>query len=70
MKLYIAATPDKYELPIFVAYSAVELARMCGYDPQRIYQAVKNQRRPTKDGKPHTVQKGTEYKFFAVEVDD
>lgn len=70
MKLYIAATPDEYELPIFVACSAAELARMCGCDAQHIYQAVKNQRRPTKDGKPHKTQKRTKYKFFAVEVDD
>lgn len=27
-KLYLAVTPDEYELPLFVADSAVELAKM------------------------------------------
>lgn len=69
MKIYIATTPDEYELPLFVADSAAELARMCGYNPQHIYVAINNQKRPTKTGRPHKTQRGTKYKFFAVEVD-
>lgn len=68
MKLYIAATPDKYELPMVVAESATKLARMCGVSVNVVYVGVRNQRRPTKNGKPHRANKGTKYKFFTVEV--
>ncbi len=70
MKLYIAATPDEYELPVFVSESGTQLARMCGVRVNVVFTGVHNQRRPAKDGKPHKVQQGTKYKFFAVEVDD
>lgn len=32
MKLYMGVTPDKYELPIFVADSLKELSKMSGFD--------------------------------------
>lgn len=32
MKLYIGVTPDKYELPLFVADSLKELSKMSGID--------------------------------------
>lgn len=32
MKIYMGVTPDKYELPIFVADSLKELAEMSGFD--------------------------------------
>lgn len=68
MKLYIAATPDKYELPMFISESATKLARMCEVSVHVVYVGVHNQRRPTKSGKPHRANKGTKYKFFMVEV--
>ena len=32
MKLYMGVTPDKYELPLFVADSLKELSKMSGFD--------------------------------------
>ena len=32
MKLYMGVTPDKYELPLFVADSLKELSKMSGID--------------------------------------
>lgn len=32
MKLYLGVTPDKYELPLFVADSLKELSKMSGFD--------------------------------------
>ena len=66
MKLYIAATPDKYELPMIVADSAVELARRCGMDVQKLHREI--QRGKTRKGKFFC--KGTKYCFFMVEVPD
>lgn len=68
MKLYIAATPDKYELPVFISESGTQLARMCGVNVRAVFSGICKQRRPTKNGKPHRANKGTKYKFFAVEV--
>lgn len=69
MKIYIATTPDRYELPIFVADSAPELARLCGCNVQRIYCGCYNQRMRANNKIRHTPKKGTKYKFFAVEVE-
>lgn len=32
MKLYMGVTPDKYELPLFVADSLKELSKISGFD--------------------------------------
>jgi len=34
--LYMAVTPDEYELPLVVAASAAELARVCGTSESNI----------------------------------
>lgn len=37
MTLYMMTTRDKYELPLAVADSTIELARMVGETPKRVY---------------------------------
>lgn len=45
MKLYMAVTADKYELPLVVADSAMELARCLNRNVQSIYQELSPSRR-------------------------
>ena len=40
MKVYIAVTRDKYEFPIAMADSVVELAKMTKANPKTIYSAI------------------------------
>lgn len=35
--VYMKISRDKYELPLAVANSATELARICGLKPRRLY---------------------------------
>lgn len=41
MRLYIAVTADEYELPLYVAESATELASFLGCGKSNIYKGVK-----------------------------
>lgn len=41
MKLYIAVTADEYELPLYVAESAIELASFLGCGKSNIYKGIK-----------------------------
>ena len=43
-KLYIAVTPDQYELPLAVADSVPELSKMMGMLPFTIYSAIRRSR--------------------------
>ena len=40
MHVYIAVTKDKYELPVAVADTAPELARMLGVETNTIYSCI------------------------------
>lgn len=40
MKLYMAVTPDKYELPLAVETNASDLAKMFGTNQQAIFTAI------------------------------
>lgn len=67
MKLWIAATPDKYELPMIVADSAAELARRCGCDAQKVQNEIqRNKHRKAR----RFFQGATKYSFHVVEVPD
>jgi hypothetical protein len=44
MKLYICVTRDKYELPVAVADTQDELARLCGVSKATIASALSHQR--------------------------
>ena len=52
MILYIACTPDKYELPLFVAESAAELGEMLGIRKQVVYQYISRTALNNRRGKP------------------
>lgn len=40
MKVYMAVTADKYELPVAVADSPAEMARMCGMTTGSVLYAI------------------------------
>lgn len=69
MKLYIAVTPDKYELPVHVTDTAREMAKWNNVPIQTIYQAVSRNRHNKHNRKKHLHPRGT-YRFYAVEVDN
>ena len=52
MILYIACTPDKYELPLYVAESAQELGEMLGIRKQVVYQYISRTALNNRRGKP------------------
>jgi hypothetical protein len=50
--LYIACTPDKYELPLFVAESAQELGGMLGITKQHVFQYISRTAEKNRKGRP------------------
>lgn len=58
-KLWMKVTNDEYELPLAVAESAAELARMVGVKPESIYTIMSRSRK----GKQHSP-------YMVVTVDD
>lgn len=52
MKIYMGVTPDKYELPIFVAGSLKELAEMSGYD----YDSIRHRISKRSSGRNHGIK--------------
>lgn len=60
MKLYMAVTADKFELPVIVADSPVELARRFHTTPGVILTAIRRQ----------TVRRGERVRFIRIDVDD
>lgn len=62
--LYVAVTGDRYELPIAVAETAKELAKMLGVKENSIYKAVHRQK--------HGLVKGLkkEIKYYKIELED
>lgn len=59
MKVYMQITMDKYELPIIVANSVPELARITGVSANTI-----------RSNMSHAKKYGFKYKFIAVEIED
>ena len=43
-KLYIAVTPDKFELPVYVADTPMELARVMGTSPNTVLSVISHSR--------------------------
>lgn len=60
MKIYMGVTPDKYELPIFVADSLKELAEMSGFD----YDSIRCRISKKSSGRNHGI------KFIKVVIDE
>lgn len=59
-KLWMKVTNDEYELPLAVADTMAELARMTGIKPESLYSIISRERR----GKKHT------YSYREVDIDD
>lgn len=59
-KLWMKVTNDEYELPLAVAESAAELARMTGIKPESLYSIISRERH----GKKRT------YSYREVDIDD
>lgn len=60
MTIYIEVTRDKYELPVRVADTVPELARMTGCSENNIYSTICHYK--------HRAQKSA--RFYKVEVED
>lgn len=60
MKLYLGVTPDKYELPLFVADSLKELSKMSGFD----YDSIRHRISKNSSGR----NKGI--KFIRIELEE
>ena len=57
--IYMKVTKDEYELPVAVADSLAELARMLGIKPQSIY-----------DSMSHVKSRGSWSPYIRVEIGD
>lgn len=62
MILWLQVTNDEYELPLAVADSCKELARMVGVTPQNIYEA----KCKYKNHKKHR----RKYRYITVEIEE
>lgn len=60
MVLYMKVTNDKYELPVAIADSAAELARMVGVKAQTIYECIS----------PSRIKSGKNYGYYKIAVED
>ena len=60
MKLYMGVTPDKYELPLFVADSLKELSKMSGFD----YDSIRHRISKNSSGRNRGI------KFIRIEFEE
>ena len=67
MTLYMAVTPDKYELPMLIAESKADLARMSGAHITTVCNAINGRKRKSEGRK---LRKDVRYLFVAVEVEE
>ena len=67
MKLYMAVTPDEYELPMEIAETPSELARKVGVHRSSVSNAISRRKRGCQSRKS---QKMTKYWYVTVEVED
>jgi biotin operon repressor len=67
MKIYMAVTPDKYELPIFFCESGKELAKLCGVSSSNLYAEIS---RWKKGGRYSTDGRRRGYRFVSVEIEE
>ena len=67
MTLYMAVTPDKYELPMLIAETKSDLARMAGAHIATVCNAI-NGRKRRNDGRK--LRKDVRYLFVTVEVEE
>ena len=67
MTLYMAVTPDKYELPMLIAESKAELARMAGMHITTVCNAINGRKRKSESRK---LRKDVRCLFVTVEVEE
>lgn len=67
MTLYMAVTPDKYELPMIIAESKAELARLSGMQITSVCNAIKRKKRRSEGRK---LRRDVKCLFVTVEVDE
>ena len=67
MTLYMAVTPDKYELPMLIAESKAELARLAGMHRSTVCNEIDG-RRSRREGRK--LRRDVKYKFVTVEVEE
>ena len=67
MTLYMAVTPDKYELPMLIAESKAELARLTGMHRSTVCNAINGRKRKSESRK---LRKDVRYLFVTVEVEE
>ena len=70
MPLYLAGTPDRYELPVAVADSVGELARLLGVDPAYLHNARSRQFRRERLGIVRAGVRPARYRYVDVVVDE
>ena len=66
MALYLACTPDKYELPICVTESAKEMAEFLDVSVNTVYKMVSRKRRYDREGRE---KNGGKVHLFHVETE-
>lgn len=67
MTLYMAVTPDKYELPMLIAETKAELARMTGMHITTVCNAINGRKRKSESRK---LRKDVRCLFVTVEVEE
>ena len=67
MTLYMAVTPDKYELPMLIAESKAELARLTGTHIATVCNEIDG-RRSRREGRK--LRRDVKYLFVTVEVEE
>ena len=67
MTLYMAVTPDKYELPMLIAESKAELARISGTHLSTVCNEIDG-RRSRSEGRK--LRRDVKYLFVTVEVEE
>ena len=67
MTLYMAVTPDKYELPMLIAETKADLARMAGAHIATVCNAINGSKRRSEGRK---LRKDVKFLFVTVEVEE
>lgn len=70
MFVYMCCTADKYQLPLAVADSPLELSQIVGVSNQRIMELICHQRKRDANPKPKKRNKMSTRLFYRVEIPD
>lgn len=64
MVLYLACTPDKYELPVFVCDTVDEMAAFAGIPRDQVFQTIARKRKYDREGR---TDRGGRFHMFRVD---